>query len=205
MKKSTTFVYRIDGGLYVNLTNKCTNRCEFCIRNNADGAYGSESLWLEREPTANEVITAIFNEKDSFSELVFCGYGEPTFRLSVLLEIAREVKRTRPETKIRVNTNGHSSLILGYDTAPEFEGVIDTVSISLNAPTAEKYISVCHPKYGREAFDGMLLFAKNVKKYVQNTCFSVVKEFISENELAECRRIAQECGVTLRVRDYISS
>ena len=206
VKKAMTLTYRVGDGLYVNLTNRCTNRCDFCIRKNADGAYGSDSLWLLREPTVSEVLTAIDREGErGYSELVFCGYGEPTCRLDELIEIAREVKKIRPETKIRVNTNGHSTLIWGYDTAPKFSGIVDTVSISLNAASAKRYAEICHPVYGEMAFSAILDFAKNVKKYVQNTLFSVVGETLSDEELLECHRIARECGVQLRVRDYISS
>lgn len=205
MTKAMTVVYRVEDGLYINLTNRCTNLCEFCIRKNGDGAYGTDSLWLVREPTVGEVIDAINKEHLPYKEIVFCGYGEPTVRLGDMLLIAKKIKQMNPEMKIRVNTNGHSSLITGDDTAPLFSGLIDAVSISLNAPTAEKYTSLCNPKFGESGFYGMLKFAKNVKKYVQNTVFSVVKDFLSPEELEECRRVAESVGVGLRVRDYISS
>ena len=72
-----TVTYRVERGLYVNITNQCTNCCDFCIRNNKDGAYGSDSLWLEREPTEDEIFDAIMAENpNNFEEIVFCGYGE---------------------------------------------------------------------------------------------------------------------------------
>ena len=204
MTRTMTVVYRVERGLSINLTNRCTNLCEFCIRKNGDGAYGTDSLWLLREPTVDEVIEAVNGANFEYDEIVFCGYGEPTVRLCDMLEIAKRIKKADPKMKIRVNTNGHSSLIFGYDTAPKFSGLVDCVSISLNAPTAEKYTKLCNPKFGEAGFFAMLEFAKNVKKYVQNTAFSVVKDFLSDEELSECRRIAEECGVALRVRDYIS-
>lgn len=196
--------YKVGDGLYVNVTNRCSNRCDFCIRNNGDGAYGSDSLWLLREPTEDEIIEAVFaNDLSAYREIVFCGYGEPGMRLDICIGAAKEIKRRRPETKIRINTNGQTDLIYGRNTAPDYEGAFDSVSISLNAPTAEGYDRICHSKFGLSAFEAMLKFAGNVKKYVPDTAFSVVKEFISEEELILCKRISEETGVYLKVRDYI--
>ena len=98
--------YEVDGSLYINLTNKCSNNCDFCIRNNGDGAYGSDSLWLLREPTADEVLESVFSrDLLSYREVVFCGYGEPTERLEVLRKVALGIKEKYPGVKIRVNTN----------------------------------------------------------------------------------------------------
>lgn len=205
-KKSMTVTYEVDGGLYINVTNRCTNSCDFCIRNNADGAYGSESLWLLREPSVEEILEAVLGrDLPSYKEVVFCGYGEPTIRLDVIGAVARGIKEKYPKTRIRVNTNGHSDLIFGRDTAPDFEGCFDTVSISLNAPTNEKYCAVCHSAFGDKTLDGIIKFASNVKNYVQKTRFTVVKESLTEKELEECQRIADACGVELYARTYISS
>ncbi len=200
-----TITYEVDSGLYINVTNRCTNRCEFCIRNNADGAYGSDTLWLEREPTVDEVLSDVFSrDLHKYSELVFCGYGEPTVRLNDIRKIALEIKKRYPSVKIRVNTNGHSDLILGTDTAPLYRDAFDVVSISLNTPNSDKYVEMCHPVYRETAFDALLAFAKNVNKYVQKTFLSVVRQTLTEDELAKCYKIADELGVTLKVRDYIS-
>ena len=111
MTKGMTVTYEVDGALYVNATNRCSNRCSFCIRNNGDGAYGSDSLWLTREPTYEEIMESI-SERDmtKYRELVFCGYGEPTYRLPDVVRVAREVKM-RYNIPVRINTNGHSDLI----------------------------------------------------------------------------------------------
>ena len=206
MKKGMTITYEVDTGLYINLTNKCTNRCEFCIRNNDDGAYGSDTLWLEREPTAEEVIENVFSrDLAGYTEIVFCGYGEPTCRLDVLLEVARAIKEKDKSIRVRLNTNGHSNLINGRPTEHLFSGLVDVMSISLNTPTAERYVGMCHPVYKEKAFSALLDFTRNVKNYVQKTTLSVVRQSLGEDELAECRRIADELGVTLKVRDYISA
>ena len=204
MRKSMCITYIVEDKLYVNITNKCSNRCEFCIRNNGDGAYGSDSLWLEREPTREEILESIFSRDLSvFPEIVFCGYGEPTYRLDDAVYVAKVVKEKYPEMKIRINTNGHSDLIWGRDTAPDYEGAFDTVSISLNTPTAEKYQAICHSIYGEKSFDALLKFAGNVKKYVPTVALSAVKETLTSEEIELCKKISADLGVTLRLRDYI--
>ena len=204
MKKSMCITYEVDSALYVNITNKCSNRCVFCIRNNGDGAYGSDPLWLEREPTVQEITDSIL-ERDvqKYSEIVFCGYGEPTFRLKEARAVALAVKEKYPDVKIRVNTNGQSDLIHRLDTAPFYKDAFDAVSISLNAPNAEKYARVSQPAFGLAAFDSILDFARKVKKYVPSVAFSVVDEALTDEEIAECQKIADSCGVQLRVRKYI--
>ena len=206
MKKEMTVTYEVGDGLYVNITNRCTNRCEFCIRNNGDGAYGSDSLWLEREPTVDEIVESILgHDVMKYSEIVFCGYGEPTVRLLDMCEASKRIKAVYPNVKIRLNTNGHATLINGTDAAKMMSGVIDAVSISLNTPSAERYEAICHPVYKEKAFPALVDFAKNVKNYVQKTLFSVVRETLTDEELAECYKIADSVGVVLRVRDYISA
>ena len=198
-----TATYRVGDGLYVNLTNKCPCACTFCIRQNGDGVYGSDSLWLEREPTADEVCASIEANLGDCTELVFCGYGEPTERLDVLLEVAARFKGTHPSTPIRVNTNGLSDLIAGEPTAHRFKGLVDTVSISLNAATAEEYVALCRPKFGAAAYPALLKFAEEVRRFVPNTVFTVVgTDALTPEKEAACRRVAAECGVPLRVRRF---
>ena len=202
--RAMTLTYVVETGLYVNITNKCSNRCDFCIRNNADGAYGSDSLWLEREPTVDEVLDSVFSRNlAGFSEIVFCGYGEPSERLSDVRLIAEKIKAVCPDMKIRINTNGQSDLISGFDTAPLYD-VFDEVSISLNSSDAEGYQRICHSVYGVRAFDAILEFASNVKKYAGRVKFSVVREALTESELCRCKKIADDCGVQLRIRDLIT-
>ena len=196
--------YIVEDKLYVNITNKCSNRCEFCIRNNGDGAYGSDSLWLLREPTREEILESIFShDLTKFPELVFCGYGEPTYRLDDAVFVAKSVKKHNKNIKVRINTNGHSDLINGRDTSPEYEGAFDTVSISLNSPTAEKYQAICHSVYGEKSFDSLLSFAGRVKEFVPVVQLSAVKETLNYDEIELCKRICNDLGVTLRLRDYI--
>ena len=201
-----TITYKVGNGLYVNMTNQCTNACDFCIRNNGEGAYGSDPLWLEREPTKEEVLEDLIAafEKEDYAELVFCGYGEPTCRLEDMLWVCKNVRTFLPNVRIRLNTNGQADLIYGADTSAMFDGLIDSVSISLNSADAKKYQDVCHSVYGEEAYTAMLTFAHNVAKHVPDVAFSVVRGFLSEEDIITCQAIAEKAGVRLRIRDYIS-
>ena len=205
MKKSMCITYEVGDGLYVNVTNRCTNSCDFCIRNNGDGAYGSDSLWLEREPSVEEILDSIFSrDLGKYTEIVFCGFGEPSVRLADVCSVARELKKHNLPIPIRINTNGQSDLIHSRNTAPDYAGLFDTVSISLNTPNSQKYVDICHPVYKEKAFSAILTFAQNVKNYVQNTMFSLVRDFLTEEEISECERISRAIGVQLKLRDYIS-
>ena len=199
-----TVTYEVDGALYLNITTACTNRCDFCIRNNGDGAYGSESLWLDHAPDVDEIKSSLAKRDiRKYKELVFCGYGEPSCRLREAREIALYVKSLYPEMKIRINTNGQSDLILGCDSSPLYRDAFDAVSISLNAPTEERYQQICHSVFGEGVLEAIKLFATRVRKHVSDVKFSVVRQTLTEDELAECEKIAKETGVPLRVRDYI--
>ncbi len=187
--------------LYVNLTNRCTNRCTFCIRNNQDGIGEGRHLWLDHEPDKDEVIAAMseYNLAD-FEEVVFCGYGEPTMRIEVLCEVAKWLKESCG-AKTRINTNGHGNEFNKKDITPLLGGIIDTVSVSLNASNAKAYDESCKSVYGEKAFDIMLDFAKKAKEHT-NVVLSVV-DIIGKEEVAKCQKLADEIGVTLRVREYI--
>lgn len=197
-----TITYKVKNGIYVNMTNRCPCACTFCLRQNGDGVYGSDSLWLEREPTVAEVCESIDKwDLDKYDELVFCGYGEPTERLDDLLKVARYVKG-RYKAPIRVNTNGLSDLINGRPTAPELQGLIDTVSISLNATSAEEYARLCRPRFGIVSYDAMLAFAKACVPYVPNVVLTVVDVVTSPEEQEKSREIAESLGARLRVRPF---
>lgn len=202
MKKSMTLSYEVGEGLYLNITNKCPCNCTFCIRHNGDGAYGSDPLWLEHQPTAEEVIENLkHRDLDSYKQIIFCGYGEPTCELEILKTVAAYI-RSVTKTPIRINTNGLSDLINNRDTAAEFKGVCDCISISLNASTREEYIKVTRPSFSADSFQAMLDFAKHVKEYVPDVVFTVV-DIIGEEEIERSRKIAESVGVRLRVREYI--
>lgn len=196
-----TITYEVGDGLYVNLTNRCTNACEFCIRSVADGTYGE--LWLDREPTKEEILSSILGrELDKYSEIVFCGYGEPMIRLDEILWVCTEVRKVNP-IKLRINTNGHANLIHGRDVTPELAGKVDSVSVSLNASNAKDYDAVCHSDFGEKAFDALLDFASKAKKYVPSVMLSVVRGSIPDEDIEECKRVAGELDIALKIRTYV--
>lgn len=196
-----TITYEVGNGLYVNVTNRCTNACEFCVRSVADGTYGE--LWLDSEPTKEEILADILSrDLKKYPELVFCGYGEPTIRLDDILWVCENVKK-QSNIKIRINTNGHANLIFGRDVTPLLEGKIDCVSVSLNTANAEDYVKVCHPDFGEDAFYGLIDFAAKAKKYVPEVMLSVVEGTIPDKDIEECIKIADKYAITLKVRKYI--
>ena len=224
-----TITYEYEGALYVNLTNKCNCNCEFCLRHGRkEGSiYTEDSLWLEREPTRQEALDS-FLSRDvcSYREIVFCGYGEPTYRIEDILWLVDQLKERfgGQLPPVRINTNGHANLFLGRDVAPLLQGRIDTISISLNGSTPEEYCAVtkprqgmqawdamldfareCHPVQGEAAYQAMLDFAKEAKDYVPHVIFTVVDKGTAPEEIEESRRIAEGLGVQLRVRSYIDS
>ena len=194
---ANTYVYEIDGNLYINLTNECSNYCEFCVRN-MKKEYDGYDLWLENEPTAEDVLSLI-KEGAGYNSVVFCGYGEPTARFETLKKIAVELKGKYP---LRLNTNGQGSLINGRDITGEVALLFDEVNVSLNASTAEKYDDICHSVYGKRAFGALIEFAVSCAKKGVKTHFSVV-DCIGEEEIEACRALAFSNRVLFRVRKFI--
>ena len=193
-------LYKVHNNLYVNLTNKCPCACTFCLRQNMDHVGESKSLWLEREPSAEEVIAEFAKfDMSRFNEVVFCGFGEPTEAFEVLKKVAAFVKETY-HMPIRLNTNGLGNLVNGRDITPEMEGLIDTVSISLNTPNADRYHELVRSKFGDKSFDAMLDFARSSTKYVSNVVMTTVDTTITKEEEEECRRICDSIGAKYRIR-----
>lgn len=197
-----TISYPVNKGLYINMTNRCPCACTFCLRHNADGVYGSDSLWLDREPTVQEICDSVDTwDLNQFDEVVFCGYGEPTERLNDLLQVAKYIK-TKGHINIRINTNGLADLIWQKQTAPQLKDLIDTVSISLNTPNKEDYLKVVRPKFGVESYDAMLRYAKDCTAYVPNVVMTVVDVVTTKEEQEQCRKICENIGARLRVRPF---
>ena len=140
---------------------------------------------------------------EKFPELVFCGYGEPTERQDDIVWVMRELKKAHPTLKIRINTNGQADLINKRDTTPELEGLVDTLSISLNCASAKSYQAVCHSEFGEEAFDALIDYARRAKKYVPKVVFSIVRGSIPDSDIPVCQKIADDAGVTLRIREML--
>lgn len=200
MKKSMTILYTVKNGLYINLTNRCPCACTFCLRQKGDGVYGSDSLWLEREPTVEEVLEQIDNtDLTKFDEVVFCGYGEPTERLFDLVKIAEHIKQNY-NIPIRVNTNGLSDLIWQDDTAKYFVGKVDVLSISLNSTNAEGYLALTRSKFGIKSFEALKKFAKSARELRISVVMTIVDTVTTLDEQKKAKQICDELGVALRIR-----
>jgi TatD family-associated radical SAM protein len=194
--------YEVGDSLYLSITNKCTNDCSFCIRNKVDGIGTGTNLWLDREPTVDQVLADIERRDVSqYREFVFCGFGEPLARAGDVVAICRQLKQ-RFEKPIRIDTNGQANLICGEDITPQLAGLVDTISISLNAKNGAEYQQACRSCYGEAAYEAILDFAVKCKKYVPKVILTVV-DVLPEDDIVACRKIAQDLGVNFRVRQYI--
>mgnify|MGYP003289439347 FL=1 len=200
--KAMTISYEVGKNLYLNLTNQCPCACTFCIRNNSDGAYGSDPLWLEHEPTMEE-IKADLSKRDisAYSEIIFCGFGEPTCRLDALLETAEWLKSNCANVKLRLNTNGLGDLVNNRPIAEELCEVIDTISVSLNAGTKDEYMKVTRPKY-ENAWEAMQKFTADCVKTGKSQIVMSVVDVIPSEQIEASRNVAESLGATLRVRTY---
>lgn len=191
------YVYTIGTKLYINLTNKCSNNCDFCIRQGRTGMNGTE-LWIQDQPTAEDVIEQLPDNLDQYdSEVVFCGFGEPTYNLEALEEVAAYLHCKDKTT--RINTNGQANLIHKKDVSDIVADSCDVVNVSLNAPDALSYQKVCHSIFGEKAFDAMLEFAKLCKDRGAEVILSVV-DSIGEQQVNKCRKLCQTLDLPLRVR-----
>lgn len=202
MSKGMTILYKVHNGLYVNITNRCDCSCTFCLRNEKETVGESSTLWLEREPSVEEIKNefAKFN-LDEYEEVVFCGFGEPTARFDDMLEVAKFVKETYGKS-IRVNTNGHGNLLNKNNILPKMKGIIDTVSISLNTPDEKRYHEIVRSRFGPKAYEATLMFAEQAKEYIPNVVLTTVKTTITEEEEEQCRKICERLGVTYRIRAF---
>ncbi|MBQ5418775.1 MAG: radical SAM protein [Selenomonas sp.] len=191
--------------LYVNITNECNCACTFCLRNMKKMAEES-SLWLKKRPTVAELKKALDEVPwEYIKEVVFCGFGEPTMQLATLTELLRYVKETHPGMPTRLNTNGLGELEYGREIAADFKGILDTISISLNASNAERYYELTRAKYGLQSYEAMLDFAEHSKKYVPHVVLTIVDKVEGPDEIARCREICAQRNLTLRVREYEDS
>lgn len=191
--------------VYVNITNDCNCDCVFCLRSMKEMARES-SLWIEHDPSLTEIVEELERLPWQYvREVVCCGFGEPLIRLDTVLSVLHWVKEHHPDMPTRVNTNGLGELEHGYVFADQFAGLLDTVSISLNASNAERYLALTRSRFGISSYEAMLTFAEHCKPYVPNVVLTVVEKVEDAEEIALCRRICAERGLTLRVRPYEDS
>jgi len=187
--------YKIRDSLYLNITNRCTNRCGFCVRFHTSYVKG-HNLRLEKEPSTEEIIKAVGNPQ-AYKEIVFCGLGEPLLRLDVVKEVSAWIKQKGG--RVRINTNGHGNLIHGRNILPELQGIVDSLSVSLDAEDDKKYKEICKPVF-KNTFQAVIDFTKEAKKYIPEVKITVVR--LPEIDIEKCRTIAEELGVELRVREF---
>ena len=202
MKKAMTISYEVGNNLYLNLTNKCPCACTFCIRTHADGAYGSDPLWLEHEPSLCEIFDDLAKrDLAKYDEIVFCGYGEPTERIDVVVTVAKALRMLPACPKLRINTNGLGDLVNGRSVAAELCEAMDTVSVSLNAGTKDEYMSVTRPKFDN-AWEAMQSFTSDcVKTGLAEVIMSIV-DVIPQEQIDASREVCESLGAKLRIRTF---
>ena len=201
--RKDTYLYTLDGNLYVNLTNKCSNACDFCVRNERSSYFGNY-LWLKNgDPTAEKVIAVAkgYGDLSRFKEVVFCGFGEPTYKVAEMVALCDYFHEKGLKT--RLNTNGQGNLINKRDITPDLKGKIDFVNISLNASCYEKYQPICRSQFREAGFEGMIEFAKLCKRNGIDCRFSIV-DCIGEEEVQACKYLAESVKIPLYVRKYIT-
>lgn len=195
-------IYKLEGGTYFNITNKCPCACAFCIRNKRDAVGSAKRLWFDEEPTFDDIKKAVDSyDFTGVDTVVFCGYGEPTNALDNLLKTAKYLKSLKPSIKLRLNTNGLSDLINGRPTAKEICDCIDAISVSLNDPDSEKYDKITKNIYPGKAFDAMLKFTRECVEQGNDVRMTVV-DVIGEENIEKSRKIAESLGAKFRVRSY---
>jgi TatD family-associated radical SAM protein len=193
--------YQVGNSLYLNITNRCTNQCPFCIRYKSREFNQKYQLWLDKEPSADELLADI-GEAANYKQIVFCGYGEPTIRLDIIKAVAAELKSKvkSKKVKVRIDTNGIANLFWGKNILPELKGLVDFISVSLNAENAETYDKICHSFYGPAAYPAILDFIREAKKYIPEVEVTAVDLPAVDKE--KTKAIADDLGVKFRLRPY---
>ena len=193
-------LYTYKDQVYANITNKCNCRCRCCIRSHEDGVGDADTLWHKTDPTLEQIKEAMDAfDFTGYKELVFCGYGEPTCALDNLVASAKYAKE-KYGLSIRVNTNGLANLYYGKDVIPFLAQAVDSVSISLNAPTSEQYNEVSRPQLDN-AFEGLLQFATECKGQIPSVKLTIV-DVLPKEEIEACKKLAASLDIPLRIRKY---
>jgi TatD DNase family protein len=195
-QEQATIAYKIRDSLYLNITNRCSNRCTFCPKFDDFVVKGHE-LKLSHEPSAAEVLAAV-DDAAGFSEVVFCGYGEPLIRLDLVKEVAAELKRR--DLQVRINTDGQANLVHHRNILPELAGLVDVVSVSLNAADPETYQRLCNTPFGAAGFQGVCDFLVEAKRHIPQVVASAVT--VPDLDVAKVRELAERLGVEFREREY---
>ena len=199
-------VYLLDGKVYINLTNSCTNNCVFCIRDIKDDVVGANLFLSSENVKAEDVIAQLekIHEKLS-SEIIFCGYGEPMLKLDIIKEVAKYIKEKYPNTIIRINTNGQANLVYKRNVLPELKGLIDKFSISLNGENEEVYNRISLPKI-EGAYAAVKDFIKETVKEGFDTTATIVTGYKNYDvDMQKCIEITKDLGAKFRERPWIEN
>lgn len=194
--QSSRIAYTIRNSLYLNITNRCTNACTFCAKFK-DFTVKGHQLCLQSEPELEEVLAAI-GDPTRFEEVVFCGYGEPLLRLELVKSVARQLKKN--DITIRINTDGQANLVHGRNVLPELEGLIDSVSVSLNAGDAATYQQVCQSEFGEAGYKAVKEFLVEARNYIPSVTATAVA--LPGLDMTACKTVADELSVEFRAREY---
>lgn len=199
---SNILVYSLEDKIYINLTNRCTNDCIFCLRKDKDDVCG-QKLWLDSEEFTSEDVIKQLKNFEIPKEIVFCGYGEPLLKLDILKEVAKYIKDNYPATRTRINTNGHANYVYKRNIVQELVGLIDEISVSLNGSTSEEYDELSQPKF-KGAYDEVKKFIKACSESGIKTDTSIVDGYKGRRlNVKKCEEISESLGAKLRVREWI--
>ena len=194
--QSAKIAYMIRNSLYLNITNRCSNRCGFCAKFD-DFTVKGHNLLLDGEPSFEEIMAAV-GQPEGIDEVVFCGYGESLIRLDLVKRVAGELKQRG--YRIRINTDGQANLVHKRNILPELAGLVDSISVSLNAPDSATYVRLCNTPFGEAGFEGVCDFIRAALEYVPEVVASAVT--VPGVDMEACRRLAGSLGVEFRVREY---
>lgn len=199
-------VYFLDGNIYINLTNLCTNDCVFCIRALKDDVVGTNLRLSDEKINVEDVICQIKAMEDKIAnEIVFCGYGEPLIKLEEVKQVAKYIKENYPNVKVRINTNGQANLIHKRNIVPELVGLIDKISVSLNAQNKSLYDELAVPKL-ENAYESVKDFIKECVKSGIDTTATIVTGYKNYPvDLEKCKEITLELGAKFRERPWLDN
>lgn len=194
--QSAKIAYNIRNSLYLNITNRCSNRCTFCPKFD-DFTVKGHNLMLNSEPSFEEIMAAV-GHPEGIDEVVFCGFGEPLLRLDLVKQVAGALKQRG--YSIRINTDGQANQVHGRDILPELAGLVDSISVSLNAPDAATYQQLCNTPFGESGFLGVCNFIRSASRLIPQVVATAVT--IPGVDIETCRTLAESLGAEFRVREY---
>jgi TatD DNase family protein len=194
--QATKIAYKIRNSLYLNITNRCSNRCSFCAKFD-DFTVKGHNLLLDGEPTLQEILHAV-GHPQGIDEVVFCGYGEPLIRLDLVKQVATALKQSG--YRIRINTDGQANLVHGRNILPELVGLVDSISVSLNAPDAATYGNICNTPFGEAGYTAVCDFIREATKHIPHVVASAVT--VPGIDIEACRQRAESLGAEFRVREF---